>query len=457
MATTIKVFGNIRDVSRFAKSCVVTIKLLNGPISEDPNLIAPTEVVQTTDGTGYFEAQIGLGDYSLNIGNDQILFSVTDVSSGDQNVVNLITSDLTYTKQPYSSNWNGIRQGNIQFLPIASPGLPTASTISSGGAVFGLDGDQYRYYVTFVTALGETLPSSAVTVDLTGNTPGSGNFIRITFNVADVVTNVVTKRLWRSASGALDGTMIILAELDPATATYDDKQTYADTSGITPTDEPIANTTAGGIYSGNNLIATATNETGLDVSSRLLIPQKSTLFDREISQVIDAIGAFVYPYFLMRAEGNEYKIGNIFTGGAEVYGLVPPPPLSGYTGSRVLQEDGTWATPSGGGGGVRFDTGTTVTVTPSDRYVWCPNVTSLILPNAADIPDGWVVKIYFGMVSSLDCTITTDLTLSFGFSEFTTGHTYMGNLSDDIYPAWIVLGKNGTSLELLEDSNVSGA
>jgi hypothetical protein len=348
MPTTIKVFGNIKDVSRFAKRCVVTIKLINGPINEDPNLIVPTELVRQTDETGYFEAPLGLGNYQLLIGGDYVLFSVTDLASGDKNVVSLLIEDLSYTRDPYNSNWNGLRQGNIQFLYVAAPLAFTGATFDSGGAhVPGLEGTEYQYFCTFLTAIGETPASPLITKDLSASAVGT--CVRLTFNVTDVIANVTKRRVWRSTSDEFQLYQVI-AEIDPTLPTFDDVLPYGgyvtDASGI-----PDRNTTAGGLYASTTKVAQLSPETGIDFPFRVLLPFGQTLaFAREIT--LDLVSNVPLLKFFYNA--TVYTIGKIFTGAGTI-GLVPNSAI-GYTGSRVLREDGTWVAPSGGGSSIVIST-----------------------------------------------------------------------------------------------------
>jgi hypothetical protein len=346
MPTTIKVFGNVKDVSRFAKRCTVTIKLLNGPISEDPNLIVPTEVVRTTDETGYFEAQLGLGSYTLFIGDDQILFSVTDLDSGDQNIVTLLEEDLSYTRDPYVSNWNGIRQGNIQFLYVAAPKVFSVGTFDSAqDPVTTMEGTQYRYFCTFVTAIGETPASPMVDADLTAEP--SGTCVRLTFNILDVTANVTKRRVWRSTTDEFSEFQVI-AEIDPALATFDDVLAYGGyPGGVAPV--PDKNTTAGAFYASNVQVAQITPEGGVDLPFRVSLPYAATLaFDREATLDLLVVDGLSVPVLRFRKNATNWIVGKYFAGSNNP-GIVPNP-ATGYTGTRVLREDGTWVAPSGGGG-----------------------------------------------------------------------------------------------------------
>ncbi len=254
------IFGNIADISRYARQVNGIIELINGPISEDPLLITTTKKVFRTDATGYFSVELGAGDYTLKVGTDNILFSVL-LNEGDFNILTLIRTDLTYPQQPYASNWNGLRQGHIQFIFCPEPAIP-ALAVSFTDTPTGLqDAEVYNYAVSYLTSTGETKLTEIVSAADEHMNPDGGPYGVITIPLEVNPTGGVTKkRIWRNTADGAE-TLQLLAEVDPSVASYDDRESFshflariADDPDAYPA-APTENTTAGGLYAGNVLVA----------------------------------------------------------------------------------------------------------------------------------------------------------------------------------------------------------
>lgn len=304
MASTI--YGNIRDISRFQRVVNGTIKLINGPISEDPYLIFPTTISIQTNSEGYFECSLGLGDYTLTIGTDEIQFSVTE-DGGNFNIITLVTTEISYTRQPYSSQWNGILDHrHIQFLFVNEPEEPVGTVVDCEGTT-GLEDDvDYGYKLTYVTASGETIPSESA--GFNGSYASDNKAISIALPLNPV--NVVKTRIWRTASAVDAFTYYMLAELDPTVETYVDSESNADFTARK--DDaivlPTTNTTAGGMYA-NNILLSYFSLNGLDIKNRFRLPDALTagignpILDREISIQSDENGVWLQ----LRYNSGDYR------------------------------------------------------------------------------------------------------------------------------------------------------
>lgn len=277
-----KIFGNIQDISRYARVANGTVELINGPISDDPFLITSTKKVFRSNSEGYFEVELGKGNYTLTIGRDSVLFNVTE-SEGDFNIITLTVRDLTVPQFPFASSWNGQRQGHIQFIFCAAPATPVIS-LDSSDTPTELENDvTYKYAVSYVTSTGETELCELVSISDPDMNPPEGTYKAIIIPLeVNPVGGVTKKRIWRNTEDD-EETFELLASLEPSVSSYEDRESMAHFSARVAAgtseeypDSPTENTTAGGIYSGNVLIARVNTE-GLKALLRLRIPVGTTI------------------------------------------------------------------------------------------------------------------------------------------------------------------------------------
>jgi hypothetical protein len=189
-----------------------------------------------------------------------------------------------------------LRQGNIQFLFVADPAAPELSIRFTDAATELANAVEYVYGISYVTSQGETLISSPLVMigDEVMN-PDDGPYGHIVIPLEVNPANVVTKRIWRNKDGDNETDVYLLAEVAPGVAEYVDSESHAHFAARVDAEilPQTLNTTAGGIYADDVLIARVT-QTGFQIVGGI---PSNVSFDRsdtiQMSEYIGGIHQFL--------------------------------------------------------------------------------------------------------------------------------------------------------------------
>lgn len=214
---------------------------------------------------GFYSLQLAAGYYLVTYETKPNPTSFTIlVPSGTStsNIGDLVTSPIQLPPgtPPYLI-WNGVRAGHITFQPQAAPAAPTITQVAyTGGHTNDVGAEKYSYFVTYVTATGETTASPQANFeDNLSATPNSANRITLVPNVA----GVTSVRIWRYPgdgshyfAGSFPTGVGLVATVTPQTAYYDDWMSPTQFSAAyDPTVVgPLYNTTAGELISTSGVI-----------------------------------------------------------------------------------------------------------------------------------------------------------------------------------------------------------
>jgi hypothetical protein len=224
-----------------------------------------------SDGT--FSVMLAPGNYRVIIAadNQSTTFNIA-VPAGSSSVAidTLVTTPLVYPYVAPNVVWNGQWAGNITFLPIPAPPAPTTATQAyAGGNINASGGEKYCYWVSHVTATGQTICSPPLFVSEGGSaTPNLANRIFLQANP----TGVTSVNIWRTVfdnghtydMSSFPGNVGLLATVSPAAGYYDDWEDTAQFSArVSTTIPPLFNTTAGQLQSSNGTVCAYITDQGL--------------------------------------------------------------------------------------------------------------------------------------------------------------------------------------------------
>jgi hypothetical protein len=230
--------------------------------------------IRSNPSDGTFSVGLAAGNYSVTItasGQTTSFNIVVPSSSGTASIDTLVSSPLAFTATPPNQLWNGTWPGNITFQPLAAPPLPTWSEVSyAGGNINAIGDERYAYWVSYVTASGQTFVSPQLQTHDNGSaTPNMANRIFLTPNVS----GVTSVNIWRTFSdnghdydiASWPNFVGLLATVTPSTASYDDWESTAAfaarvNTAIIP---PLYNTTAGQLLSSNGTVCAYVTDHGL--------------------------------------------------------------------------------------------------------------------------------------------------------------------------------------------------
>ncbi|MDB6021786.1 MAG: hypothetical protein JWQ04_1643, partial [Pedosphaera sp.] len=225
-----------------------------------------------SDGT--FSVPLAAGNYQVTIsaGGQSSTFNIAvPAGNGAVAIDTLIATPLTYPFVAPNIVWNGQWAGNITFLPIPAPPAPTSSLINfAGGNVNAAGDERYAYFVSYVTANGETNASPALQLhESTSGHASQANRILLQANPAGV-TGV---RIWRTYAdnghvydpAGFPRNVGLLAVVSPATGYYDDWESTAQFAARVDTTliPPLFNTSAGQLLSSNGTACAFITDQGL--------------------------------------------------------------------------------------------------------------------------------------------------------------------------------------------------
>ena len=272
------VTGKLEDASGAPLHARIDFTSLSTPLAFSGGLVvANTDTFLRSDPSdGTFSVPLEAGNYTVTIAANGRTTSFTIVvPPGDATVTidSIVATPLAFVFTPPNTVWNGVRMGHITFVPTADPAAPSISQVAfAGGHVNDGGAEKYSYWVSYITAAGETYASPMATFEdnLTA-TPNSANRITLTPNVS----GVTAVRIWRTVNltghyyagnfpGA-PGDIGLLATVDPAATHYDDWESAAafaaryDSTIV----GPLFNSTAGELLSSNGTVCAFITDQGL--------------------------------------------------------------------------------------------------------------------------------------------------------------------------------------------------
>lgn len=224
-----------------------------------------------TDGT--FTAPLNSGNYTVNItaqGQATSINITVPPGTGTGTIDTLITTPLAFPFGAEFQTWDGQWPGNITFLPTAPPPRPGLATVAyAGGNINVATAAHYSYWVSYVTATGQTVVSPQLATESGEvSVPDQANRILLTTNP----TGVTSVNIWRTFTDnghtyhqeIFPQNVALLATVSPSASYYDDWESPAQFAGrATAEVPPLFNTTAGQLLSSNETVCAYVTDQGL--------------------------------------------------------------------------------------------------------------------------------------------------------------------------------------------------
>ena len=200
--------------------------------------------IRSNPSDGTFSVQLAPGNYAVTIAaeNQTTTFDIA-VPDGSTTVSieTLVTTPLLYTWLAPNTVWNGVRPGQVTFVPIDPPGVPATNPVNySGGHQDHTSSFNYR--IAFQAADGTTTEAGG---DAPNSAPtGSNNATEISWGQPP--SGVTATLIYRSNDGT--GRRYLLASVAPNVLQYIDWKSAADLAArLNPAQfAPVFNTTSGG-------------------------------------------------------------------------------------------------------------------------------------------------------------------------------------------------------------------
>ena len=270
----ITVTGQVQDATGAAIHATIDFVSKSTPLAGSGVITTNTdERILSNPSDGTFSVELAPGNYQVIIaanGQSTTFNIAVPDGGGSATIDTLVTTPLVYPFVAPNTVWNGQWAGNITFLPIAPPLAPTSSEISYAGGNIDSGSNKYAYWVSYVTATGETALSPLLQVSYGGgsNNPNKATRVFLQPNPTGV-TNV---RIWRTYAdngnsydmAAFPTSVGLLATVSPAAAYYDDWESTAQFAArVTATVPPLYNTTAGQLLSSNGTVCAFITDRGL--------------------------------------------------------------------------------------------------------------------------------------------------------------------------------------------------
>ena len=321
--TTSTINGTVLGCDGTDRVVMITVQSQSTPqvASGSPGVIEINDVLAIrSTASGTFSLTLEPGQYlvmftPLVASPSQSPTTVTiNVALGGQtyNFSDIVTSTTPVIPGPPANTvFNGQWAGNINFLPLAAPAQPTYSEVAFTGGNINANGDErYAYWISFVTATGESAVSPLLQVhDNVSATPNMANRIF----VPSAASNVTSIHIWRTyvdtGSGynasAYPQNVGLLATVTPTTPYYDDYESTADFAArVTATPHPPTfDTTAGG------LMINGVRITNIDANGVFYIGSNV--------RIVPGVGLQVYNFSTSRW----YTLLNTGAQGSEAWGM----------------------------------------------------------------------------------------------------------------------------------------
>jgi hypothetical protein len=249
-------------------------------VSKSTPLVSAGVITTNTDTTirsnpsdGTFAVQLATGNYQVTITADgqQSAFSIAvPAGDGTASIETLVTTPLVYPFVAPNSVWNGQWAGNITFLPIAAPPAPTVTEVAyPGGNINAIGDERYSYWVSYVTANGETNIGPQCAVHESGT--AAANLAKRIFLTPNP-TGVIAVNIWRTFtdnhhsydSAGFPRNVGLLATVSPSAGYYDDWEGTAQFAArVSATVPPLYNTSAGQLLSSGGTVGAYITDQGL--------------------------------------------------------------------------------------------------------------------------------------------------------------------------------------------------
>ncbi|HZV33352.1 MAG TPA: carboxypeptidase-like regulatory domain-containing protein, partial [Verrucomicrobiae bacterium] len=196
----ITITGKIEDATGAVLHATIDFISKSTPLAGSGIVTTNTDArILSNPSDGTFSVPLAAGNYQVTIsanGQSTTFTIAVPSGSGTATIDTLVTTPIAYTYVPPTQLWNGLWAGNITFLPLAAPPAPTWSLQTySGGNINAAGSENYSYWVSYVTATGQTVVSAVLAVN-EGPTPtaNKANRIFLTPNVS----GVTSINIWRT-------------------------------------------------------------------------------------------------------------------------------------------------------------------------------------------------------------------------------------------------------------------
>lgn len=268
--------GQIQDATGAALHATIDFVSKSTPLAGTGTVTTNTDArIKSNPSDGTFSLMLAPGNYQVTIAaNGQSTTFNIAVPPGDTSVTidTLVTTPLTYPFIAPNVLWNGQWAGNITFLPLAVPAAPSFTVVADAASHLSAlnAGDSMVYWVSYVTATGETFVGAQASF-INMVQPMGLNSVRV--NLAVDPPGVTAKRIWRTtinmASAEYDMTVFplnvqLLATVAPGAAFYQDWESNADLiARFDGTIPPLYNTTAGQLLSSNGTVCAFVTDAGI--------------------------------------------------------------------------------------------------------------------------------------------------------------------------------------------------
>lgn len=271
----ITVTGKIEDATGATLHANIDFISKSTPLAGSGIVTVNTDAhIRSNPSDGTFSVLLAPGNYSVTItaNNQSTTFNIAvPTGTATMTIDTLVTTPLVYPFVAPNVVWNGQWAGNITFLPLAPPPAPTWSVVSyTGGGISNSGNEHYSYWVSYVTASGETVVGPPLQMhEAGGAAPNQANRIALVPNVS----GVTSVHIWRSVVGVVldynlawfPRNVALLATVSPSVSYYDDWETSGQLAArwATTIVAPVFNTTAGELLSSNGTAAAFITDQGL--------------------------------------------------------------------------------------------------------------------------------------------------------------------------------------------------
>jgi len=217
-----------------------------------------TRNIHTDPSTGNFSILLEPGNYTVIYKTPTPTQFTISVPSGNStmDISEVVSTPLAFVFTPPNTVWNGTRAGHITFLPTPAPVVPTNAVIAyAGGNVNAAGGEKFSYFISYVTATGETNVSPVLNVAEAGGA-NANKANRISF--ASGISGVTSVNIWRTYvdtgstydMATFPTNVGLLATVVPTANFYDDWESTSQFAGRVTAQQPIIyNSTSGQILS----------------------------------------------------------------------------------------------------------------------------------------------------------------------------------------------------------------
>lgn len=299
-------------------------------VSKSTPLVAAGIITTNTDKTirsnasdGTFSVTLAAGNYTVTItaqGETTTFNIAVPPGNATVSIETIVTSPVTYPFVAPNTLWDGTRAGHITFIPTAPPPAPTFSEITYAGGTIDQGDSRYSYFISYVTATGETVVSPVLAVHIGTGSPTADRANRI-FLVANT-TGVTNVHIWRTIADtghAYDVTKFpagvgLLATVIPSADHYDDWESPAAFAArVDTTIPPLLNTTAGELLSSAGTVCAYVSDQGLAIPSALQV-LASAMFPGANIRITQGVGLEIYNFdtqlwYTLICSGNPPAIG----------------------------------------------------------------------------------------------------------------------------------------------------